>query len=130
MVVDTSVWIDALRGVPNRHSVWLKSSTSRGDVGLTDLVLCEILQGVVSDRDFGDFRRDLMQFPIFDTGGVELAVRSAQNYRTLRKKGYTVRRTIDCIVATFCIEHGHQLLHSDRDFDAFQLHLGLRVLQP
>ena len=130
VIVDTSVWIDALRGVPNRQSLWLKGSVSRRDIGLTSLVLCEILQGVISDREFRDFRQDLLQFPVFETGSVDLAIKSAQNYRTLRQKGFTIRRTIDCIIATFCIENGHELLHNDRDFDAFEQHLNLRVLKP
>jgi predicted nucleic acid-binding protein len=130
VIVDTSVWIDALRGLPNRQSLWLKGSVSRRDIGLTSLVLCEILQGVISDREFRDFRQDLLQFPVFETGSVDLAIKSAQNYRTLRQKGFTIRRTIDCIIATFCIENGHELLHNDRDFDAFEQHLNLRVLKP
>ena len=130
VIVDTSVWIDTLRGVPNRQSIWLKGSVARRDIGLTSLVLCEILQGVISDREFRDFRQDLLQFPVFETGSIDLAIKSAQNYRTLRQKGFTIRRTIDCIIATFCIENGHELLHNDRDFDAFEQHLNLRVLKP
>lgn len=130
VIVDTSVWIDALRGNPTKPVVWLKGAIAVEEIGLVSLVLCEVLQGVKLDSDFLDFQRDLMQFPVFDVGSTDLAVKSAHNYRALRRKGYTVRRTIDCIIATFCIEESHVLLHNDRDFDAFEQHLGLRVLHP
>ena len=130
VIVDTSVWIDALRGTANRQTVWLKQAVKTQEIGLTSLVLCEVLQGIGSDSEFRGFKRDLLQFAIFDTGSAELAISSAQNYRTLRGKGFTVRKTIDCIIATFCMEYGHQLLHKDYDFDAFENHLGLRVLHP
>ena len=130
VIVDTSVWIDALRGNPSPQVVWLRSAVATPDVGLTSLVLCEILQGMTSDSQFRDFRQDLLQFPVFETGGVDLAIQSAQNYRTLRQKGFTIRRTIDCIIATFCIQNGYELLHNARDFDAFEQHLGLQVLNP
>ena len=75
-------------------------------------------------------RRELSKFHVFDTGGIDLAVAAAQNYRLLRQRGYTVRKTIDCLIATFCIEAEHGLLHRDHDFDPFEKHLGLRVVQP
>jgi predicted nucleic acid-binding protein len=130
VIVDTSVWIDALRGNVNPQSLWLRSAIANRDIGLTSLVLCEVLQGVSSSSQFRGFREDLLQFPVFETGSAKLAIASAQNYRTLRQKGYTIRRTIDCIIATFCVEHGHQLLHNDRDFDVFEAHLDLRVVHP
>jgi hypothetical protein len=130
VIVDTSVWIDALRGTVNRQTVWLKQAVADQEIGLTSLILCEVLQGVVSEAQFRGFKEDLLQFAIFDTGSAELALASAQNYLTLRQKGFTVRKTIDCIIATFCIEHGHQLLHKDSDFDGFEAHLGLHVLHP
>jgi predicted nucleic acid-binding protein len=130
VIVDTSVWIDALRGNVNPQSLWLRGAIASRDIGLTSLVLCEVLQGVSSISQFRGFREDLLQFPVFETGSTKLAFASAQNYRILRQKGFTVRRTIDCILATFCIEHGHQLLHNDRDFDVFEAHLDLRVVHP
>jgi|SRR5271157_650213 predicted nucleic acid-binding protein len=130
VIVDTSVWVDYLNDIVNLQSVWLDDAISRQEIGLTSLVLCEVLQGVRNDSQFHGFRSDMLQFAIFDTGSTELAILSAQNYRTLRQKGYTIRKTIDCIIATFCIEYGHQLLHKDSDFDAFEAHLGLRVLHP
>jgi predicted nucleic acid-binding protein len=130
VIVDTSVWIDALRGNTNSHVLWLRAAILREEIGLTSLILCEVLQGVLSDREFLQFRSDLIKFAVFESDGIELAIASAQNYRTLRQKGLTIRRTMDCIIATFCIENGHQLLHKDRDFDAFERHLGLRVAHP
>jgi hypothetical protein len=130
VIVDTSVWIDYLSDIVNRQTVWLETAIGQDEIGLTSLILCEILQGVRTKAEFSEFRRDLLQFTVFDTGSAELAISSAQNYRTLRQKGFTVRKTIDCIIATFCMEHGHQLLHRDHDFEAFETHLGLRVLHP
>jgi predicted nucleic acid-binding protein len=75
-------------------------------------------------------RREMSKFEVFDTGGTELAVASAQNYRLLRTRGLTIRKTIDCLIATFCLMAGHSLLHRDHDFDPFEKQLGLRVLHP
>jgi predicted nucleic acid-binding protein len=130
VIVDSSVWIDALRGTINRQTVWLNQAVADQEIGLTSLILCEVLQGVRSETQFRGFKQDLLQFSIFDTGSTRLAVTSAQNYLRLRGKGLTVRKTIDCIIATFCIEEGHQLLHHDSYFDPFENHLGLRVVHP
>ena len=130
VIVDTSVWIDAFRGTTNRQTVWLKQALGTQEIGLTSLILCEVLQGVPTNTKFHEFRRDLLQLAVFDTGAVDLAIASAQNYRTLRQKGFTVRKTIDCIIGTFCIQEGHRLLHNDSDFIPFEMHLGLRVLHP
>ena len=97
-------------------------------LGLTDQILCEILQGIRNNTDFERTRERLSGFMLFDTGGETLAVASAQNYRFLRARGYTIGRTNDCAIATFCIRKGHSLLHSDRDFDPFEKHLGLHVM--
>jgi predicted nucleic acid-binding protein len=129
VIVDTSVWIDFFNLVDTPQTIWLESALRREQIGLTNLILCEILQGVRTDIKFESFARDLQEFEVFDTGSVNLAIASALNFRILRQKGFRIRRTIDCIIATFCIQEKHQLLHSDRDFDPFQNHLGLRVLQ-
>lgn len=128
VIVDTSVWIDYFNDALTPQTLWLENALSREEIGLTSLNLCEVLQGVRSHSQFQNFLRDLLQFPVFDTGTAELAITSAANYRTLRQRGITIRTTIDCIIATFCIEGNYQLLHDDRDFDAFETHLGLRVL--
>ena len=130
VIVDTTVWIDYLGNVTNRQTNWLIRELGRQPLGLTDIVLCEVLQGIRSDAAFAGVRHDLEKFHIFNTGGSELAVAAAQNYRRLRQAGYTVRTTIDCLIATFCLEAGHSLLHRDRDFDLFEKYLGLRVVHP
>jgi predicted nucleic acid-binding protein len=129
-IVDTTVWIDYLGGTVNPHTDWLDRQLERQRLGLTDLIFCDVLQGIREERDFRRVRRELSRFALFQTGGEELAVASAQNYRLLRVRGYTVRKTLDCLIASFCLLDGHSLLHRDRDFDAFEQHLGLQVIQP
>ena len=130
VIVDTTVWIDYLGGTNNPETFWLDQELTRQRLGLTDLILCEVLQGVREHTLFTQVREELLTFHLFETGGKELAIASAINYRTLREQGYTVRRTIDCLIATFCLEAGHELLHRDRDFDVFERALGLRVVHP
>jgi predicted nucleic acid-binding protein len=130
IIVDTTVWIDYLGGTANLHTDWLDRELNQQRLGLTDLILCEILQGIREDSTFTRVRRHMSKFEVFDTGGTELAVASAQNYRSLRTRGCTIRKTIDCLIATFCLTAGHLLLHRDHDFDPFEKHLGLRVLHP
>jgi predicted nucleic acid-binding protein len=130
VIVDTTVWIDYLRGAENPETSWLDQELTRQRLGLTDLILCEVLQGIREDTLFGQVRDELLAFHLFETGGKELAIASALNFRTLRSQGYTIRRTIDCLIATFCLQAGHELLHRDRDFDAFEKALGLQVIHP
>jgi predicted nucleic acid-binding protein len=129
-IVDTTVWIDFLAGTVNPHTDWLSRELTQQRLGLTDLILCEILQGIREDLAFEDVLRVLSNFEVFDSGGEALAVFSARNYRALRARGHTVRKTIDCIIATFCLTQGHSLLHRDHDFDPFENFLGLRVVHP
>jgi len=130
VLVDTTVWIDYLHGINNAETQWLDDKLGVRPVALTDLILCEILQGVRRDQDFETIRRHFMQFQVFETGGVRLATASAQNYRELRRKGHTIRKTVDCLIASFCLLHGHALLHRDRDYDPFERHLGMHVVHP
>ena len=130
ILVDTTVWVDYLRGVVTSETTWLDSNLDRERLGLTDLILCEVLQGVKDDDDFQRVRRELLKCEVFATGGIALAVASAKNYRRLRAHGSTVRRTIDCLIATFCLQNGHSLLHNDRDFTPFEKVLGLAVIHP
>jgi hypothetical protein len=129
-IIDTTVWIDYFAGTINPHTEWLDRELGRRPFALTDLILCEILQGIRTDSAFTQVRRNLSGFAVFDTGGESLAVAAAKNYRFLRSQGQTVRKTIDCLIATFCITEGRSLLHRDRDFDAFEKYLGLRVIHP
>jgi len=129
-IVDTTVWIDYLGGTTNPQTEWLDRELNQQALGLTDLILCEILQGIHGDSEFARIRRELSKFEVFTTGGEDLTVASAKNYRFLRARGCTVRKTIDCLIATFCLIEGHSLLHRDRDFEPFEKLLGLRITRP
>jgi predicted nucleic acid-binding protein len=130
VIVDTSVMIDYLANRVNAQTEWLHEQSDLQRIGITSLILSEVLQGIRRDDLFIETLTVLNQFAIFETGSQELAVASARNYRTLRAMGITIRSTIDSFIATFCIEEGHQLLHHDSDFDPFEEHLGLRVVHP
>jgi predicted nucleic acid-binding protein len=130
VIVDSTVWIDFLAARETPQTLLVKNEFAGRKIGLADLILCEVLQGLRGDARFDRIRLLLMTLTVLDTGGTELAVASARNYRVLRTKGITVRKTIDCVIATFCMVHGHSLLHHDRDFDPFEEHLGLRVVHP
>jgi predicted nucleic acid-binding protein len=130
VVVDTTVWIDYFAGRSTPQVAWLDRELTSCRLGLTDLMVCEILQGISSDKQAAKVLTILKLFEILDSGGVEVAAASAANYRALRAQGVTVRKTIDCLIATVCIRGGHELLHNDRDFDPFEATLGLRVVHP
>jgi len=128
ILVDSTVWIDFFNGVPSPETDRLDALLGSGRLVTADLILSEVLQGFRSDRDFERARDALLRLPVLRIGGTELALASAENYRFLRRKGCTVRATIDCWIATFCLGEGLELLHNDRDFDPFQRHLGLAVV--
>lgn len=130
VIIDTTVWIDYLRGAQNPETQWLDRELQRQRMGLNDLILCEVLQGIPDRAIFAQVRDDLLKFRVFQTGGTDLAIAAAHNYRDLRQRGYTVRKTIDCLIATFCLVAGHALLHRDHDFDPFEKLLGMRVVHP
>ena len=130
VIVDTTVWVDYFQGVENPETGWLNTELDRQRLGLTDIILCEILQGVRDDVVAKEVERRLLNLEVFDTGGVGLAREAARNYRTLRSRGHTVRKTIDCWIATFCLREQHSLLHRDRDFDPFEEFLELSVIHP
>jgi len=130
VIVDTSVLIDFLGGYFKPQTEWLLAQKDFQDIGLTSLILTEVLQGIREDKRFPVTVNILSRFAIFETGSRELAVQSAVNYRFLRGMGVTIRSTIDCLIATFCIENGFWLLHNDSDFSHFERHLGLLVVDP
>ena len=130
VIVDTTVWVDYLQGAENPETEWLNTELDRQRLGLTDIILCEVLQGVRDDVVAKEVERRLLNLEVFDTGGVALAREAARNYRALRSRGHTVRKTIDCLIATFCLRGQHSLLHRDRDFDAFEQFLELSVIHP
>lgn len=130
MMIVESVWIDWLRDEHNPETDWLDEHLEWVDVALTDLILFEVLRGVNDVRVVGATERALLRSEVFQTGGKELALQAAGYCRLLRSKGVTSCSVADCLIATFCIREGHSLLHSDRDFDPFEKHLGLRVIHP
>jgi len=129
IVADTSVWIDYFRGVAAPHTDLLDRALSESRIIIGDLILAEILQGFSSERDFQIARQLMDVLEYRDFVGRDMAMAAAQNYRALRGQGITVRKTIDVLIATFCIENGFGLIHNDRDFDPMEQRLGLRVLR-
>jgi predicted nucleic acid-binding protein len=128
ILVDSSVWIDYFRGSVTRQTEKLDRLLGSEPLAIGDLILTEVLQGLVEERDFSRARRMLGALTLVELGGESVAIQAARNFRTLRSLGVTVRKTIDTVIATRCIEGGYDLLHSDRDFDPFAEHLGLRVV--
>jgi len=128
ILVDTSVWIDYFNDIDSKQTIKLDNLLGREPILVGDLILCEILQGARSDRDAALLERQLRNFEMAALLNPELAVRVATNYRLLRGKGVTVRKTMDMIIGTFCIEYQHVLLHADRDFEPMERHLGLQTL--
>ena len=130
IIVDSSVWIDYFVG---RHVPQVKRLRTlldrEADLGVLDLVAMEVLQGCRTDALHDKLRRALNAFAHFECGGYERAERAARNYRRLRTTGITPRRSIDVLIATFCIDENMVLLHNDRDFEPVEKHLGLRVLK-
>jgi predicted nucleic acid-binding protein len=130
VIVDTTVVIDYLNGIVTPQTAWFDREATRQRLGLVDLTVCEVLQGLRSERDAARVLSALREFEIYSSGGLELAVLAAKHYRDLRSRGRTVRRTVDCLIAAFCLREGHALLHTDRDFDGFEELLGLSVVHP
>jgi predicted nucleic acid-binding protein len=126
ILVDSSVWIDYFNGANTRQSEKLDGLLAREPLAIGDLILTEVLQGFTAERDFKRVRRMLTSLTVVDLAGPEIAVQAAINFRRLRARGVTVRKTVDTIIATRCIESGFDLLHDDRDFDPFTKYLGLR----
>ena len=130
ILVDSSVWIDYFRGVATPQADRLDSLLGSEPIAIGDLILAEVLQGFVSDHDFRQATKLLTSLLVVDLGGREIAIQAAKNVRTLRSLGVTVRKTIDTVIATRCIQSGFALLYSDGDFDPFVEHLGLRSALP
>lgn len=126
ILVDSSVWIDYFNGVATRETDLLDGYLGEEPLLTGNLILTEVLQGFREDRDFRRARAALETLSFEPMVGLEIALASEQNYRRLRALGVTVRKTIDVIIATFCVERGHRLLHSDRDFTLMEEPLGLQ----
>jgi len=130
VIVDTTVWVDYLQGTKNPETDWVHAELDRQRLGLTDVILCEVLQGIRDEFAAKDIERQLLKLELFETGGVDLAKDAVRHYRMLRGRGHTVRKIIDCLIATFCIRGQHSLLHRDRDFEPFERVLQLSVVHP
>lgn len=127
VLVDSSVWIDYFRGSATAQVERLDWLLGRQPIAIGDLILAEVLQGFRRERDFRQAKRLLLSLDVIAIGDAEIAIQAATNFRILRSRGITVRKTIDTLIATRCIESGFALLYSDRDFDPFVQHLGLQA---
>jgi len=126
IVVDSSVWIDYFRGLSTPQTDKLDALLGAEPLAIGDLILVEVLQGFSRDQDFNQARRLLATLEPIDIGGHDIATLAANSHRALRALGVTPRKTIDTVIATRCIVSGHALLHNDREFEPFVMHLGLR----
>ena len=128
ILVDSSVWIDYFNGTTTIASEKLDSLLGIRLICTGDLILTEVLQGFKNDSDFTTAKSLLCALPVHAMVGYEISLKSVDNFRLLRKKGINVRKTIDVLIATYCIENQLMLLHSDKDFQPFQQHLGLQTI--
>jgi len=128
ILVDSSVWIDFLNGNDTEQANFLDRAIGKHEIAIGDLIFMEVLQGFKKEKDFNQVKYFLEEFSFFILVGKEIALQSALNYRRLRANGVPVRKTIDVLIGTFCIEKGVSLLHSDRDFDPMVAHLGLKSI--
>ncbi len=128
ILVDSSVWIDFLRGRNTRQTASLRDAAAWQTLLVGDIILLEVLQGARNELHASRLERDLRRFQIVSLLDTGLAVRAAKNYRKLRDLGITIRKNADIVIGTFCIEHNHTLLHDDRDFAPMEKHLGLKAV--
>ena len=128
VIVDTSAWIEYFRGGIPEVAKKVDHCLEKDLVGIGDLIYCEIIQGIRSARQRKQVSTLLLSLPQFDMVGFSIAEKSATNYRLLRSKGVTVRKTIDVLIGTFCTEHGYQIVHNDSDFDLMAKHIGLTII--
>lgn len=128
VLVDTSVWVDYFNGIERWETDHLDRLLGTDLVLIGGLILVELLQGFAKDADRNRARALLSDLTYADLVGRDVALAAAENYRKLRRRGLTVRKTVDVLIGTFCIVNGHELLHADRDFDPMEKHLGLRVV--
>ena len=128
ILVDSTVWIDYFNGIVTAQTEKLDALLGQEPLAIGDLILTEVLQGFSNAREFNRAKGMLLSLTLVEMGGAEIAVQAARNFRYLRRLGVTVRKTIDTIIATRCIESGYDLLHNDKDFDPFVRYLGLRTV--
>lgn len=130
ILVDSTVWVDCFNGRLTPQTDYLDGILSQQVILVGDIILGEVLQGFRSDEAFAQALEALARFQQVSVLSPALAVQSARNYRSLRKLGITVRKTVDCFIATYCLESACELLHSDQDYGPFEQHLGLAVIHP
>jgi len=128
VIVDTSAWVEYLRGGTARTVSKVDQCLEQDLVGIGDLIYCEVMQGIGASRQRGQVSSLLLSLPHFEMAGFGIAEKSAANYRLLRSKGVTVRKTIDVLIGTFCAEHGFHIVHHDSDFNLMAKHIGLDIL--
>lgn len=129
ILVDSSVWIDYFNGKVTGKTDWLDSAIGDKEIIVGDIILTEILQGFQNDNDFRAAQKLLSDFPFMEMSGQDLAIKSALNYRFLRKNGVTVWKTIDVMIGTFCVHYHFALLHDDRDFEPMEKFLKLKTIK-
>ncbi len=129
ILVDSSVWIDYFRGKATRQTELLEHYLTRERLATGDLILAEVFQGIQSKQELALVEEYFQLLLYFDMVGKKIALKAAENNRLLRQKGYTVRKTIDVLIGTFCIENSISLLHNDRDFEPMELMLGLSAVR-
>lgn len=128
ILVDTSVWIDYFNGLATWQADALDNALSEETVLIGDIILAEILQGFDKDSDYRKAKQALDPLECISLGGKELAIKAASNFRFLRSRGITIRKTIDMLIGTWCIETDIELLHNDKDFDQIAVHLPLSIV--
>lgn len=129
ILIDSSVWIDYFNGRTTPKTDWLDSALGNQSILIGDIILTEVLQGFQNDKDFKAAKSLLLDFPVMEMLGQEMAIKSALNCRRLRKRGVTIRKTIDVIIGSFCIHNNFSLLHDDRDFVPLEKYLNLKTVQ-
>jgi len=131
IVVDTTVWIDFLEAKGTPFDLHLAGLIQREEtLALTDLIYCEVLQGIIDETNFRRIRTILQSYPILRMHGLDTFEHAARIYRECRRGGFTIRKTVDCLIAATCLEAGAELYHNDRDFEAIAKVRGLRIYQP
>jgi len=128
VMVDSSVFINFFNNIVNSETYKLDELLQGGEVCIGDYILAEVLQGIRNDNQYGTVRKMMGAFDCFNILNKKLAIRSAENYRLLRKRGVTVRKTVDVIIGTFCLENDLRLLHNDKDFKPLEKYLGLKTV--
>jgi predicted nucleic acid-binding protein len=128
VIVDTSAWVEYFRGGVADVVEKVDRCLDQDHVGIGDLVYCEVMQGIRASRERAEVSSLLLSLPRFEMVGFGIAEKSASNYRLLRSKGVTVRKTIDVLIGTFCAEHGFELVHCDSDFGLMAKHIGLDII--